>query len=472
MGRERLRPVVQWSAVALVVAPLLLGWLFTLYTAGSAGPPSPVRALAAFILAAPVLAALAVLLWQAVRDVRRGDLATGQAWPRIAGAALGIVATLAVVSVTIGVNRRQPPAPDSFYNTPAALADGPPGSLLRSEPLANAPAGAIAWKLLYRSTRPDGALTAASATLTVPNAPAPAGGRPLVAWAHGTVGVARNCAPSLRGDWPAHIDGLERFLQQGYAVVATDYQGMGTSGANPYLVGESAAMDVLNSVRAAHAFAEASVGTRFAVWGASQGGHSALFTGEFAAAAPELTLVGVAAAAPPTDLAALFDRNLGTTFGNVLATFAFVQWSRVYPGARLGQIVAPLARPVARAIASYCIQEERQSGSILPGALVSRVTFLSHQPKETEPWRSLVARNSLGDRSIAAPVLITQGDADPLVRPDVTAAFVARRCAAGEVVELRRYPGVGHVPAGPVTAPDVAAWLADRFAGKLPTGCR
>jgi hypothetical protein len=44
-------------------------------------------------------------------------------------------------------------------------------------------------------------------------------------------------------------------------------------------------------------------------------------------------------------------------------------------------------------------------------------------------------------------------------------------CDVGQTVEYRAYPDVGHVDAYK-TAPDVAAWIADRFAGKpAPSTC-
>ena len=170
-----------------------------------------------------------------------------------------------------------------------------------------------------------------SGLLVVPEAPAPEGGRNVVAWAHPTIGVARDCAPSLQTNWRKTIPGLEAMLKAGKVVVATDYAGLGTPGQHPYLVGASAARSVVDSVRAARAVKEAAAGSRFAVWGHSQGGHAALFTGQMAAGlAPELTLMGVAAAAPATDLARLLEEDLGTKLGNVLAAEALVSWSKVF----------------------------------------------------------------------------------------------------------------------------------------------
>jgi hypothetical protein len=69
-------------------------------------------------------------------------------------------------------------------------------------------------------------------------------------------------------------------------------------------------------------------------------------------------------------------------------------------------------------------------------------------------------------------MLITQGDADPIIAPDVTAEFVERLCGNGEIVDYRVLPGVAHLEAGHVAAPQVVDWIADRFAGDpAPSAC-
>ena len=94
-------------------------------------------------------------------------------------------------------------------------------------------------------------------------------------------------------------------LARGWVVVAPDYAGLGGRGVHPFLVGPDTAHAVLDAVRAARAVPDAAARPRFAIWGESQGGHAALWTGQLARRyAPDLTLVGVAAAAPATDLVA------------------------------------------------------------------------------------------------------------------------------------------------------------------------
>jgi fermentation-respiration switch protein FrsA (DUF1100 family) len=270
----------------------------------------------------------------------------------------------------------------------------------------------------------------------------------------------------MRSNWADLIDGLPALLRDGNVVVAPDYAGLGAEGRHAYLVGRVVAMNVLDSVRAAARFPEAGAGTRFAVWGPSQGGHSSLFTGEEARAyAPELTLVGVVAAAPATDLGLLFDRNIGTTFGNVLAAFVFATWPEAYEAAEASQVITRFGQVIVQHIARYCFLEEKQTLAVLPGAALLRISFVEHEPLTVEPWASLLRENTPGSGLTTAPLLVVQGDADPLVLPEVTEAFVGRLCASGHVVEYRVYPGVGHVAIGPTAGSDAAQWIADRLAG-------
>src|SRR6202050_279613 len=176
-----------------------------------------------------------------------------------------------------------------------------------------APAGAQAYRVLYRSTGMHGEPIAVSGVIIVPPGPAPASGRPIVAWAHPTTGVVPPCAPSLAIFVFQQMAGLRQLVEQGAVVAATDYPGLGTKGPHPYLVGDSEARAVIDSVRAARSFPGLENSTRYAVWGHSQGGQAALFTGIIAKSyAPELTLLGVAAAAPATDLVTLMNADINS----------------------------------------------------------------------------------------------------------------------------------------------------------------
>jgi alpha-beta hydrolase superfamily lysophospholipase len=385
-----------------------------------------------------------------------------------------VIPVVVITLVAIAINRIEPAAPGPFYTPPDPLTAGDAGAIIRSEPLRGLPAGTQGWRVLYLSTDPEGKAIAVSGSVFAPVGPAPAGGRPVVAWAHPTTGVASRCAPSLEPDGRAKsVAGLAAFIAAGYVVTATDYPGLGTPGPHPYLVGESEGRAVIDSVRMADRLEGTGAGPRYALWGHSQGGHAALWAGQIAAEYGRgLQLVGVAAAAPATELAALFQRDIGGLSGNVLASMALVSWSEVFADQGLGmdQVVSPVSIPAARLIADHCILSNPQLLVDLPEAAILSLHFLSGDPWTTPGWDTTMADNTPGAQLIGVPVLVSQGTADTIVWPGVTADWVAARCRAGESVTLRPLEGVPHQGAGFAAAGETAAWLADRFAGKPVTG--
>jgi acetyl esterase/lipase len=347
------------------------------------------------------------------------------------------------------------------------------GALVQTQPLYGAPDGAAAYRILYRSTGLSGEPIVVSGMVVIPQGDPPPGGRPIVAWAHPTTGVAPRCAPSLARVRFQMIQGLRDMVERGYVVTATDYPGLGTPQTHPYLVGDSEGRAVLDSVRAARALPGAQASSRFAVWGHSQGGQAALYTGLLARGyAPDLQLVGVAAAAPATELSALMRDDLGTSGGNNLTAMTLWSWARVY-GAPIDNVVEPAAMPAVNRLAGECIEsifdlfERRRTEKSLEHRFLSVKNFAGD-----EPWRSLLARNTPGALAPDIPVFLAQGDADKLVRPEVTADYMRRLCRDGSSVRMVVLPGVGHGMLGRDSANAAVAWMADRFAGTpAPSDC-
>jgi alpha-beta hydrolase superfamily lysophospholipase len=368
----------------------------------------------------------------------------------------------------------EPGDPTSFYRPPSPLPDGPLGELLRIEPLETAPPGARGWRILYRSTDVMDRPIAVSGVVFVPDDAVPDGGRPVVAWAHATTGVARRCAPSLRPAALATvIPGLITFLAAGAVVVATDYPGLGTPGPHPFLIGNSEARAVLDSVRAARQLTDAAAGDRFAVWGHSQGGQAGLFVGQLVASyAPELELVGVATAAPATELAELLRHDIETLEGRVLAALAFVAMSEIVPDASLTRLAVTRVARQMRALARGCIETTPEGLVEVVGGTVLGHSFLRLAPTETEPWRSMLTTNTPSGDLGGAPLLLVQGEADTIVRPAVSRRFAQAACERGTPVLLRLYPGHSHTTIAHHAAADAAAWIADRFAARpAPSSC-
>jgi acetyl esterase/lipase len=357
----------------------------------------------------------------------------------------------------------------SFYQAPASAVAGPPGSLVRREIMTGAPLGAATYRVLYRSTGLDDNPILVSGIVVVPQGSPPPGGRPIVAWAHPTTGIVPRCAPSLAIFVFQQIQGLRSMVERGYVVAATDYPGLGTPGPHPYLVGTSEARAVIDSVRVASTMPGAGSGTRFVVWGHSQGGQAALFTGMIAKSyAPELRLLGVAAAAPATDLAKLMTDDIDTAGGKNITAMTLWSWQRVY-GAPIDKVVDPRAAPTINRLARECIEG--------PLDLVIRQRtekpleqyFLAvKSPAEIEPWRSLLAKNTPGTLPPEIPVFLAQGDKDAVVRPEVTRTYAAELCKAGSAVEMLVMPNIGHGRAAQASTRAAVNWLSDRFAETQP----
>lgn len=394
---------------------------------------------------------------------------------RLVGVVAAIGATIVLIVVAAIVLLRvlaQPEGPDAFYEPPTPLPAGPPGTLVRSEPI-DALAGR-AWRVLYLSTGLDGAPIAVSGIVVAPEGQPPPGGWPVVAWAHGTSGIASRCAPSLFDEHGQdRIPELAALVDAGAVVVATDYPGLGTPGPHPYLVGQSEGRAVLDAARAASVLLPGEASRTTAVYGHSQGGHASLFASIAAAEyAPELDLVGVAAMAPPTALGELLNDDIGEVDGVVLTAFAVASWSAIFPQADEATIVDPLARPFVADFADLCVVTTAQGLSAVPDVLALEVGFLATDPTTAPGWGELLTENAPGDVPPSVPFLVAQGETDTLVRPDVTKAYVDQQCGRGANIELYTYAGVDHFGVRTAAAPDVLRWLQSRLAGEAaPAGC-
>src|SRR3954471_3580463 len=207
---------------------------------------------------------------------------------------------------------RQGPAGVKFYTPPSPLPGTRHGDLIWARNLSGQPALAQASSnrlVLYRSTGVDGRPIAVSGTVSLPKGKAPKGGWPVITWAHGTTGIADQCAPSRdTASNPDHLlnayvyPELNAWLKAGYAVVRTDYEGLGTPGVHPYLNGRSEGRSVLDVVRAARKLSP-SLSKRYVIAGHSQGGQAALFAARLAPKyAGGLQLRGTLAYAPVSHL--------------------------------------------------------------------------------------------------------------------------------------------------------------------------
>jgi len=361
----------------------------------------------------------------------------------------------------------RPAMPDAFY-LPSVNRLDKPGVLLEQEAFVRSvPAGAQAWRMLYTTTRPDGTLAVASAVVVVSSA-ARTEPRPVVAWAHGTTGVVPGCAPSLLDDPFANVPALRQLIDKGWVYVATDYVGLGTSGSHPYLIGEGEARSVLDSIRALRQMEGIRAGDDVVVWGHSQGGHVALWTGIAAPTyAPDVNILGVAAIAPATELQSLIRAIHVMPVGRIMSSFALLSYAAAYSDVKFAAYVSGWKRWLANDIAGRCLAGRKALFSVAE-ALVAGNSIFGIAPTSGLFGERLAANTPKSP--LRQPLLIAQGLADDLVRPDVQSRFVRDRCAAGEKLEYRTYAGHDHLsvvaPNSPLTR-DLVRWTQDRI-DKVP----
>jgi pimeloyl-ACP methyl ester carboxylesterase len=334
--------------------------------------------------------------------------------------------------------------------------------VVRVEAAAGAPLGATAWRILFRSTDLHGDPVLNSGMLVVPSGAAPPGGRTIVSWGHPTTGSAEKCAPSRSVDPYIWMEGLPELLKRGYAVVSTDYTGMGVPGPDSYLVGETEGRNVLDAARAARDLLDTGASDRVLLWGHSQGGQSALFAAQLARSyAPELDVRAVAVAAPATDLASLLRADIGDVSGVSIGSYAFAAYADVY-GAPLDSILTPEAIAALPAMNDFCLLTQNSALHKVAQPLVGR--FVTGDPGTTQPWAGLLAANTPGATALPIPALVAQGLSDQLVRPSATAAFVAQQKRLGAEVTYDEVPGATHGTIAGKALPHVLAFFA-RYGG-------
>ena len=383
-----------------------------------------------------------------------------------------MIALLAIILFTIGrilfvnwSNSNFQKNIASFYDIPSPLPSTNPGYLIRSEQMTNVivPGGGTAYRILYVSQKPDNTPTVSSGIIYVPSTPAPAGGRKVVSWAHGTLGFGDNCTPSRNPAGPLNDtdNWLGEMMQQGWVVTATDYTGLGTPGDPYYLIGSSEAHDVINAVRAARNMPVASVGTAFAVWGHSQGGHSALFTAQLAKSyAPELKLVGAATAAPAAELGALFTQQYNQIISWGIGPDAALSWPQVYPGLPLNGILSAAAERNYKTMAYGCVQKELADIE-LHNTLGQQ--FFATNPMTNKAWYAATTEQTPNTKLSTVPIYVAQGLADVVVLPNTTALLVQNSCQAGVNITVNWMGGISHTQAATTSGPAVVGWLSDRF---------
>jgi alpha-beta hydrolase superfamily lysophospholipase len=391
---------------------------------------------------------------------RRGLVATALT------AALAIVLAAGPVAAAPKESPRKAPTGRAFYVPPDPLPTAAPGKLIWSAPFKAVP-GAQAWKVLYHSRALDGSDIAVSGVVVAPTDAAPADGRPVISWAHGTHGIADQCAPSRRADMVSLLPSIGKVVSQGYVVVATDYEGLGTPGTHPYLVGESEARGVLDIAKAAQQIRETGANDKTFVWGQSQGGQAALFAGEIQPSyAPELDLQGVVSGAPVTDATAMFPAaaTIPETLG--FAVMGLMGIEAASPDAKVSEVLTSAGREKTKVVDEKCY------GAVLDAFKLPVDQVIAKNPSEVPPFPDIFAADTPGSVPTAAPMLVYQGKSDDVVYQVFTDKYVQKACAVGNTVDYKTFSGKDHYEENQAAEKDVLEWMQARLAGiPAPSSC-
>lgn len=358
----------------------------------------------------------------------------------------------------------------------AAPADaGQPGDIVGSspavftlDPLLHLPVlGVTATRVLYRSTNAVGSPNVVSGTVLVPSLPYLGGGtRPLVSYAVGTQGLGDQCAPSAQMAAGTETEAgiVQGMLLQGWAVVVTDYEGLGTPGQHTYVVGPSLGHAVLDAARAAIRLPGAGLTpeTRLTIWGYSEGGAASSWAAELQPTyAPELQLRGVATGGVPADIVATArNLNAGPFFGFGVA--ALIGVDAAHPALHLSNYLNTAGQQLVAAHQDDCLV-----GLVAAFALRTYGAVTTTDVLALPDWQAAFGESRLGATAPRAPILQYHGLFDEVIPYALGKNLRAQWCNGGATVEFHSYPA-DHVAGVLAGVPGAMAWLSARIAGAAP----
>jgi pimeloyl-ACP methyl ester carboxylesterase len=419
--------------------------------------------------------------------------------------------SIAITALSSLAYANPPVAP--FYTSVMNLApEGKLGQILQQEKIETPIKGAQAWKIAYISSDISNRKTISTGLVVAPEGTPPPGGRPVISWAHGTTGSAQNCGPSqilnpavplneyflLNGNsWTDYgIPALEEFIQEGYVVVATDYQGLGGGGKHQYSVAGSNGRDAINAVRAAYDLKETGANKKMLIFGWSQGGGATLAAAGIAeyikqtgTASDNLEALGFVALAPDYIASLASSRQLdqatadkfiaaGSTqfshnvFDFTHSTMFFWGTQAAFPHLKLTDLFTEEGAKVIDTIYSNkCMHVASDTFSFLYGSNFN--SLFKQTPTNTLAWANALLEGSVPLAKPAAPVMIYFGDKDTTMPPVMGKIYQDQMCKLGGNVGRMQLPGEqSHFTTPGVAQPFYLQWMKDRVAGKpLKNGC-
>ena len=360
------------------------------------------------------------------------------------------------------------PEGDAFYQPPDPI-PGEPGDVIWAREDGPIPGGTL-HTVLYHSTSLQGDPVGVSGWIAVPEGDAPQDGRPVMAWGHGTLGVADQCAPTRQDDPTDDMPVLADLLERGFVVSASDYEGLGTPGLHPYVIGLSEAHSVLDSIRAAQRFTPTGAGETAMIFGHSQGGHAMAFATEQADDyAPELDIIGTIGSG-----AGVFNPDAGIVEFLLTSEFrGFMVIAVAAQAEAYGEDVAPYDRLLTpEGIEELAFLEEGCVGDILEhyDAIPPEDLFrLDDYDMTFTTGEDPNVLNTAGQEPANAPILLVHGRSDGTVPANAVTGYAETVCDQGGEIQLNFYDGEHRVMyAEEAVQQDVLDWIDDRLAGEEP----
>lgn len=341
------------------------------------------------------------------------------------------------------------------------------GQVVHAEPglaawTSQLPAGTRATRMVYRSASGvDGGETQVSGAVFIPAGDRPSGGWPVLAYAHGTTGITRDCGPSDQDSMFGDLHAVRNFVTAGYAVVTTDYQGLGVraeeSAPHPYLEPRTAAYNVIDAVRAARSI-EPTVAAQWVGVGMSQGGAAVWSTAEASAdsASGADGLLGVVAVSPLLDARYLVR---GASEESLTPAQRFL-YPLLVAGVRSVNMDSLLHGSARAAALQDC---SGGATALIAQRTASAAGDLVPSSSTAAGLTSVLGSYALPQQRAGVPILAIYGSADDVIPESVMDQTLARGCALGDDLQRVRRDGQGHtLDPGPV----MAEWVHDRFAGR------
>lgn len=386
------------------------------------------------------------------------------------------------------------------------------GQVVKKEQIATPIVGAQAWRIAYITSDMNDRRTIATGLVIAPSGKAPAAGRPVVSWGHGTTGAAQNCGPSQAvnpavplneyflvggNSWLDYgVPAIEAFIQAGYVVVASDYQGLGGGGKHQYSVALTQAHDTIDAIRAVGDMKETGAGKKAIIYGWSQGGGAAISAasaGDYihrkGTAFDGIDLVGFVALAPQ-DLSTMAPQGalteataqsmmtgLSKTFSNNLANFthlAMTMWATqaAFPDRlKLTDLYTQEGADVLdNVLSNKCVHVVSDTLKYTYGDNFS--SLMKPEAENAKAWAEALLAGAVPNQKPVAPVVIYWGTKDVVVPPVMGQRYRDQMCNMGGNVARVEVGDVTHFETPAASQSLYVSWMSDRFAGKpAVNGC-